>query len=255
MRRRRAPRWVTVLGFVAVTAALADAHPKPAAPTARGGVMIYEVREGDTLGAIAKRFGVSLRTLIDANRLQRPDALRLGQRLVVPPAGVGAAPRGAPRPPANFVLAAPDVDGKAPLFRWPLEGPISSPFGLRRSGWHAGIDIKADAGTPVVAAASGTVVFSGWEKLYGRAVKIEHEDGFLTVYAHNLRNLVKTGDTVEAGQEIATVGRTGRASAYHLHFEIRNTGRVFNPVFLLPERELELVATAESQPDEGDQRP
>lgn len=250
--RRRARQWVMALAVVAVTVpTLAHPHPKP--------TTVYEVKDGDTLGRIAKRFGVSLRALIDANGLQRPDALRLGQRLAIPSAAVGAAPRApakaAARTPAHFVLTAPNLDGKGPLFRWPLEGPISSPFGPRRSGWHAGIDIKAEPGTPVFAAARGTVMFSGWEKLYGRVVKIEHEDGFMTVYAHNLQNFARTGDAVEAGQVIATVGRTGRASAYHLHFEIRNSGKVFNPLFLLPHRELRFVTDEESQPDEDDLAP
>ncbi len=237
------------LGIVAVTVpTLAHPHPKP--------THVYEVKQGDTLRGIAKRFGVSLKALIDVNGLQQPDLLRLGQRLVIPGGSVGPAPGGpakaAPRAPANLVLAAPDLDGPAPVFRWPLEGPISSPFGRRRNGWHAGIDIKAEMGTPVFSAASGTVVFSGWEKFYGRVVKIEHGDGFMTVYAHNLRNFVETGDAVEAGEVVATVGRSGRASTYHLHFEIRSNGKLFNPVFLLPQRELQFVS---GDRDEDDQAP
>ena len=247
---RRARRWVMVLGIVAVTVpTLAHPHPKPS--------VTYEVKEGDTLRGIAKRFGVSLKALIDANGLQQPDLLRLGQRLVIPGGSVGPAPGGpakeAPRAPANFVLAAPDPDGQAPVFRWPLEGPISSPFGRRRNGWHAGIDIKAEMGTPVFSAASGTVVFSGWEKFYGRVVKIEHGYGFMTVYAHHPQNIVETGDAVDAGQVIATVGRSGRASTSHLHFEVRNNGKLFNPLFLLSQRELQFVTSAE--PDEDHQAP
>ena len=249
--RRRARRWLLALGVVALTVpALAHAHPKPAVPAAKSGGTIYHVKEGDTLSGIAKRFGVSLHALIDGNDLQRPDALRLGQRLVIPSGSVRAAPRGpaaaSGRAPANFVLAVPDLDGKALSFRWPVEGPISSPFGRRRSGWHGGIDIKAEMGTPVLAAAGGRVVFSGWEQFYGRVVKLEHDEGFMTVYAHNLRNFVDAGDAVEAGQVIATVGRTGRASTYHLHFEIRNNGKLFDPIFLLPQRELQFVTDGES---------
>ncbi len=253
---RRARRWALILGVAAVTVpTLAHSHGKPAVPSAKSGGTIYEVREGDTLSGIAKRFRVSLQALIDANGLERPDLLRTGQRLLIPS---GAAPGGGPgkvttRPPARFVLGVPDVDGEAPAFRWPLEGPISSPFGRRRNGWHAGIDIRADGGTPVVSAASGTVVYSGWEKLYGRVVKIAHDNGFMTVYAHNLKNIVETGEVVEAGQVIATVGRSGRASTYHLHFEIRMEGKVFNPVFLLPARELEYVTDGEDQPVRDDQ--
>ncbi len=246
------------LGVMAVSVpALAHAQPKPAVPVAKSGETIHEVKDGETLGGIAKRYRVSLPALIQANRLRQPDTLRPGQRLVIPSRQARATPadqgKPADRAPAHFVLAAPDLDGRALVFRWPLEGPISSPFGRRRSGWHAGIDIKAEVGTPIFAAARGTVLYSGREKYYGRVLKVEHEDGFLTVYAHNLQNFVEAGDVVEAGQVIGTVGRTGRASTYHLHFEIRNNGKVFNPVFLLPAQDLQFAPEGESQPEEDDE--
>ncbi len=249
--RRRRRQWLRALGVLAVAVpTLAHAHSKPTIPAAKSGETMYEVKDGDTLGTIAKRFRVRVRALIEANRLQRPDLLHPGQRLMIPPGDGTSAPRPA-APPSYFVLAVPDLDGRAPVFRWPLEGPISSPFGRRRSGWHAGIDIKAEVGTPIFAAADGTVAYSGWEKFYGRVVKIAHDDGFVTVYAHNLENFVEAGDVVEAGRVIGTVGRTGRASAHHLHFEIWNQGKVFNPLFLLPRRDLPFVADGESQEDEA----
>ena len=247
------------LGVVAVAVpSLAHAHSRPGLSTGKSGETLYEVRDGDTLDAIAKRCGVRVRTLIEANRLERPDLLRPGQRLVIPGGAQAKAAAPAarpavrtPAPPRHFVLTAPNLDGRAPAFHWPLEGPISSPFGRRRSGWHAGIDIKADLGTPILAAAAGTVLFSGWEKYYGRMVKVEHENGFVTVYAHNLQNFVETGEAVRASQVIATVGRTGRASTYHLHFEIWNERKVFNPLFLLPQREVQVVPDGESQSEEA----
>jgi len=249
--RRRRRQWLRALGVLAVAVpTLAHAHSKPTIPAAKSGETMYEVKDGDTLGTIAKRFRVRVRALIEANRLQRPDLLHPGQRLMIPLGDGTSAPRPA-APPSYFVLAVPDLDGRAPVFRWPLEGPISSPFGRRRSGWHAGIDIKAEVGTPIFAAADGTVAYSGWEKFYGRVVKIAHDDGFVTVYAHNLENFVEAGDVVEAGRVIGTVGRTGRASAHHLHFEIWNQGKVFNPLFLLPRRDLPFVADGESQEDEA----
>ena len=78
---------------------------------------------------------------------------------------------------------------------------------------------------------------SGWERVYGRVVKIWPPDDLMTVYAHNLENLVKVGDWVDQGQVIGTVGSTGRSSAPHLHFEIRLDGRKYNPAFWLPELE------------------
>jgi murein DD-endopeptidase MepM/ murein hydrolase activator NlpD len=85
-----------------------------------------------------------------------------------------------------------------------------------------------------MAAAPGLVVASGMEDRYGRVVKIAHEDGFLTVYAHNSANAVVAGDWVTAGQIIAAAGMTGHATSPHVHFEIRHDGRVFNPLYLLP---------------------
>lgn len=249
--RWRSRRWLLAVGVVAVAVpSMAHAHSRPAA--LKSAETIYRVREGDTLGAIAKRFRVGVRALIEANRLERPDLLHPGQRLVIPPSHARPAAPGpvAPRPPKHFVLGVPNLDGLAPAFRWPLEGPISSPFGRRRSGWHAGIDLKADLGTPILAAAGGRVSFSGWEHYYGRVVKIAHDNGFVTVYAHNLKNFVEAGEPVKMGQVIAVVGRTGRASAYHLHFEIWNQGKVFDPLFLLPRRAIQMVPDGDDQSEE-----
>lgn len=148
-------------------------------------------------------------------------------------------PRGCCAPPRccgprNLMLFVPDFVELSPLFSWPVDGPVSSTFGRRRTGWHRGIDIKADRGAVVFAAATGVVVTSDREPRYGRVVKIEHDGGFLTVYAHNEENLVEPGMRVAAGDPIATIGRTGRATAHHLHFEIRRDGSVYNPLYLLP---------------------
>jgi len=138
------------------------------------------------------------------------------------------------RGPRALELAVPDFVDASPLFTWPVEGPVTSPFGRRRNAWHRGIDIKAERGAVVFAAAAGVVVASGIEPRYGRVVKIEHDDGFVTVYAHNEENLVQAGMRVSPGDPIATIGKTGRATAHHLHFEIRRYGAVYNPLYLLP---------------------
>ncbi len=137
-------------------------------------------------------------------------------------------------PPRTLVMAVPDFSELLPLFVWPVDGQLSSKFGRRRMGWHQGIDVMADLGTPVFASASGTVVLSRYEALYGRVLKIEHLNGFTTVYAHNDENLVEVGDRVMVGQPIASVGRTGRATAHHVHFEIRQAGLAYNPLYMLP---------------------
>ncbi len=87
------------------------------------------------------------------------------------------------------------------------------------------------------------MVFSGFERYYGRVIRIEHYDGFTSLYAHNLENLVEVGDEIAAGAVIATVGRTGHASGEHLHFEIRRNGVAYNPLHLLSQDAPILVST------------
>ncbi|RMH52708.1 MAG: M23 family metallopeptidase [Zetaproteobacteria bacterium] len=121
--------------------------------------------------------------------------------------------------------------------RWPAEGPVTSGFGRRGSRMHDGIDIGARPGSPVVAAADGTVVYAS-DRLagYGNLIIIRHRDNLFTAYAHNQRNLVRRGDVVHAGQRIALVGRTGRATGPHLHFEVRRGTTPVDPLLYLPPR-------------------
>jgi murein DD-endopeptidase MepM/ murein hydrolase activator NlpD len=144
---------------------------------------------------------------------------------------------GPARIPTRLYLGIPSLAAESIAFAWPVLGSVASTFGQRGFGWHAGVDIRAETGTPIVAAAPGIVHASGWEGSYGWVVKIEHADGFATIYAHNLQNLVEVGDRVDAGSVIALVGRTGRASGPHLHFEIRRDGMAYNPLFLLAPRD------------------
>ncbi|MEM1425091.1 MAG: peptidoglycan DD-metalloendopeptidase family protein [Cyanobacteria bacterium P01_H01_bin.130] len=119
---------------------------------------------------------------------------------------------------------------------WPTKGVFTSGYGWRWGRMHKGIDIAAPIGTPIVAAADGEVVFSGWNSGgYGNLVDIRHADGSLTRYAHNSRNLVKRGQKVRQGQLIAEMGSTGRSTGPHLHFEIRRPGKgAINPKAMLP---------------------
>ena len=118
---------------------------------------------------------------------------------------------------------------------WPVQGRITSGFGRRRFDHHAGIDIAAPSGSRVRAAEAGRVVHSD-NKLsgYGNLVIIKHAGSFATVYAHNRKNLVRVGQFVDKGEVVAEVGETGRASAPHLHFEVRRNGKSENPLRYLP---------------------
>jgi murein DD-endopeptidase MepM/ murein hydrolase activator NlpD len=133
----------------------------------------------------------------------------------------------------SLVLGTPDFREERITLVWPVEGPVISTFGQRSRGWHAGIDITAEMGSEVYAAAPGTIVYSGWIRAYGQVVKIQHSNGFITLYAHNQKNLVEVGEDVEAGQLIATVGRSGHATGPHVHFEVRRDGKAYNPLHLL----------------------
>ena len=114
----------------------------------------------------------------------------------------------------------------------PVSGIISSRFGARsriRSSAHTGLDIATSTGTPVVAAASGTVTFSGWKGSYGYLMVITHSNGVQTYYGHCSKLYYSAGASVSQGQTIAAVGSTGNSTGPHLHFEIRVNGIAYNP--------------------------
>ncbi len=121
-------------------------------------------------------------------------------------------------------------------FIWPVNGPITSPFGYRnhpifgRQILHSGIDIGVPTGTVVHAADSGTVILSGWVSGYGYTVIIEHGNGFSTLYAHNSELLVSAGQSVSQGQPIAYAGSTGNSTGPHCHFEVRVHGEPQDPM-------------------------
>jgi murein DD-endopeptidase MepM/ murein hydrolase activator NlpD len=113
---------------------------------------------------------------------------------------------------------------------WPVSGPVVSPFGIRWGRLHAGIDIAAPSGAPVVASASGRVTYAGWMDGYGFIVVIQHAGSLATAYAHNSSLVVSTGQTVSQGQQISAVGCTGHCYGPHVHFEVRVNGTPVDPM-------------------------
>ncbi len=118
---------------------------------------------------------------------------------------------------------------------WPLDGEvqITSDFGYRVlegvREFHEGVDLNAWYGTPVKATKDGVVTFAGWRGGLGWTVEVKHEEGFVTVYGHNSRLLVKKGAEVKAGDVIARSGSTGRSTGPHVHYEIRLNGKPVDP--------------------------
>jgi peptidoglycan DL-endopeptidase CwlO len=113
---------------------------------------------------------------------------------------------------------------------WPVNGPVVSPFGMRWGRLHAGVDIAVPAGTPIRAAASGTVAMAGWMGGYGQYTCVQHGGGVATCYAHQSSIGVGSGASVKQGQVIGSVGCTGHCFGDHLHFEVRINGSPVDPM-------------------------
>lgn len=239
--------------------------PSAAVSAARG---CYEVRPGDTLWSIARENGLTVEALAAANGLLERDRIKAGQLLALPAGcathrvrpgetlwdiarmyrvdvGTIAARNGLAD--SNSILAGQqlfvplDASGAAMSFRraaawplaWPLVGAVTSPFGMRDGKPHEGIDIAAEAGTPIRAAAPGRVVFAGPRGTYGLAVIIDHGNGTRTLYAHCSRILVSEGDSVGTSTIIALAGNTGRSNGPHLHLEVLKNGVPMDPALFL----------------------
>jgi lipoprotein NlpD len=226
-----------------VVACLTACHPRVPAPRLQlsdqphtepdvSGVT-HVVRAGQTLYRIARTYGVNERELAELNDVERPEDLRTGQALFIPGADrVLDVPLGGPGP------AAQDRErqnlSRDVRYAWPVHGLLVSRFGVRGAEHHDGIDIAAPEGTPITASRAGKVIFAGEQHGYGKLAIIDHGAGEATVYAHCSEVLVQVGDMVRTGQIIAKVGRTGRATGPHLHFEVRFHTQPRNPLFYLP---------------------
>ena len=165
---------------------------------------------------------------MDANGISNSHDLEVGQVLTIPGSYSYASIFGGSRR---------DYSSESPtrIFAWPInQGVISSGFGIRNGSMHDGVDIAAPVGTPVHAAESGSVIFSGRLRGYGNVIILRHDDHYVTVYGHNSANLVREGDDVTRGQVIGRIGESGRTTGANLHFEVRRDNVARDPLAYLP---------------------
>ena len=179
------------------------------------------MERGQTISSMARMYGVPADAIIAANGIVDPSSIPIGTRIFVPGAKAAGTPAGA--------LPVPSA---AARFAWPVDGPVTSPFGATagRKDRHSGIDIAGDTGDPIYAAADGRVLRIADHAHYGLLVVIEHDGGYATWYGHASALEVRKGNAVTRGQVIAHVGETGNARGTHLHFEVRRNGRLVDPL-------------------------
>ncbi len=240
---QRSLRTIILLALISSLGACATSYDK------RG--VYHKVRSGESPQRIARIYRVDVQELAEYNNILKPSDVRPGMKLYIPPKQRRSAFKKLPFEDGSSVaraggkrgrrgVRAPSYSGEIRTYRgrflWPVDGRLTSPFGMRDGRRHDGVDISAPSGTPIKAAAGGKVVYSGQMRGYGKLILVRHKDNMFTAYSHNEANRVKKGQMVKQGQVIARVGRTGRASGPHLHFEIRHGQTARNPLFFLPER-------------------
>jgi lipoprotein NlpD len=221
---------------------------------------VYKVKKGDTLYSISFRYGMDYKELAKINNIRSPYNIYVDQKIYFKqtkqathynkpvvkqkvetktkstqwqPASqtkqaTKSTPNNSPPPPSSSA-------NQNLNWRWPTVGKVISTYSISSAG-RKGIDIAGKSGQAVIASAAGKVVYSGnGLARYGNLLIIKHNDVYLSAYAHNKTLLVKEGQYVKAGQNIATLGRSG-AQQEQLHFEIRRNGKPVDPLRFLPKQ-------------------
>jgi murein DD-endopeptidase MepM/ murein hydrolase activator NlpD len=206
---------------------------KPSPPHRIKGVY-HVVQRHQTLYRICKTYGVDLKEVASLNKIADPSKIDTGQRIFIPGAKKVLKVEIYIDDVAAEQGEKPKIAFKKLDFSWPVEGKITNVFEEAENKRHQGIDIACPTGTPIKASNAGTVIYSNNTiKGYGNLVIIRHSEEYVTVYAHNKVNLVEERAWVEKGQIIGKVGKTGRASGPHLHFEIRRNNKAMDPMLFL----------------------
>lgn len=227
----RSWRWFVIASILLILAGCASTASREYANQT-----FYRVRPGDTLNAIADKTGVSATTLADLNHLRDPNHLIVGQSLRLRSGGEAPPRRAASPAKPRAAAPAPSVpDARARHYMslvWPVQGDVVRGFSTSTPG----LTLSAKAGSPVMAAAAGTVVYAGDRlRAYGRLIIVRHDNGFLTIYAHNQMIVVREGQKVTQGQVIGRVGQLSSGKP-GLYFELRSGQNPVNPMGSLPSR-------------------
>lgn len=191
----------------------------------------HTVAEGETGFDIAYRYGVPFSAIAVANGLSPKAVIKPGQDLLIPTILASPSPT-----PSASPTEEPKPKSTAPDFAWPLAGKVRRGFTPRNQrNYHDGIDIVAEPGAAVRAAAGGTVIFAGKEpKSFGNLVVIQHGEDWQSAYGFLGKITVAKGEAVRRKERIGLVGRTGKATQDELHFEIRQANKPVDPLDSLP---------------------
>lgn len=190
---------------------------------------LHRVAQGETLESVARRYNVDARSLALLNRMQPPYELAPGDQVVLPAlARADAAIAEAPAPSAPPI--ARGGDGR---FAWPVRGEVITRFGAQPGGGRSdGVEIAAEEGAPIAAAADGEVVYAGADlAAYGTLILVRHEGDWVTAYGYARRAAVREGQRVRRGEALGEVGRRGERAM--LLFQTRQASRVVDPLTLL----------------------
>ena len=247
MTNKKSAKIVTGFFFLSAIFLVSDCSryrvttPRPRAPHVKRDVrkgVYHTVVRHQNLYRICKTYGVDIKEVASLNGITDHSKIDVGQRIFIPGAKkvlkVEIIIDDVAAESGGMGKGGPKTAYKKMDFIWPVEGKITDLFEDNERRRHQGIDLSSSLGTPIKASSPGVVIYSGNTiKGYGNMVILRHSEEFVSVYAHNQVNLVEEGMSVEKGRTIGKVGKTGRASGPHLHFEIRIDNKAADPLLYL----------------------
>jgi murein DD-endopeptidase MepM/ murein hydrolase activator NlpD len=223
--------WATVVCAAVCTACATTSATAPEPPMPPG--ELVEVQPGQTVWELSQRYGISVEEIVEVNGLENANELAAGQIIFIPAGG----PRVADPPPPQKTTPAPPTTTTSGRLSWPVDGVVLRDFVAAggRKGAYDGVLIAAAAGTAVVAANDGVVVFAGsQDTALGTLVIIDHGQGLVTVYGHLSAIAVKDGDLITRHQRVGVVGTSGLiGSSPRVHFQVRKDRVPVDPLPLL----------------------